>query len=189
LYQNKIIIPNTICTIFSKNLRSFYSFRSVEDNIKLIRLGFTIDMTFVPYLRIKDYEKLFSQLKRDELFNKNVKPQQFLYPKMTSEELSLFLSYFSDYDLNTIDPKTNYNILDQIINMKPYFYVTTNDKNDAGQVIHRFTGRRVIKPRNTDTSKLGSYPNEITKYRAARILNLFQSVILKGAQVCFVFLF
>jgi len=179
LYKNKIIIPDTICTVFSKTLLSFYNFGSVKDNIILILLGFTIDMTKLPYVRIKDYEKLLSGLKRHDLFNKNLSPQQFIYPQMTPEELSLFLSYFSDYNLNAINPNTNYNILDQIINMKPHFYIAPEDKNHAGH----FMRDRIIRPRNIDTLKLSSYPNEITKYRAARILNLFQSVILNGAQV------
>jgi len=138
-------------------------------------------MTKLPYVRIKDYEKLLSELKRHGIFNKNRNPQQFLYPQMTPEELSLFLSYFSDYDLNTINPNTNCNILDQIINMKPYFYVASGAKNHAGH----FMRDAVIRPRNIDTAKLDSYPNEISKYRAARILNLFRSVILNGGQVCF----
>ncbi len=183
MYENKIIIPNTICTVFSEKLHLFYLSVSVDDYIKLILLGFDIDMAIITtHLRIKDYEKLFSELKRYELFKKNLNPQQFIHRQMTAEQLSLFLSYFSDYDLNTINPKTDYNILDKIIHMNPYFYVAREDKNDAGQVTPYFRQNKVIKRRNTDLSK---HPNEITKYRATRILNLFQSVILKGAQVCF----
>jgi hypothetical protein len=180
LYKKKIIIPDAICTHFSIQLSKFYSSQSSEDEIKLILLGFSRPMKTNPGMRTKDYEKLFSEVKHQELLGKNLKPEQLISSLNTPEKLTLFLSYFSDYDLNTIDPNTNYNVLEKIINMKPYFYQPRENNHFAGRRVRHLT------PKN-DISKPGPHPNDIAKYRTARILNLLKSVTLQGAQVCFVF--
>jgi hypothetical protein len=132
-------------------------------------------------LKIKDCEKLFAEVKQQQLFNKNLKRQQQLIVLMkTPEELSLFLSYFSDYDLNSIASNTDHNVLDQIIHMNPFFYVLPQVEGDANP----FSSIGVLRPRRNDGSKLDSYPNEITKYRTTRLLNLFRTVILQGGKVC-----
>jgi len=180
LYKKKIIIPDAICTHFSVQLSRFYSSQSSEDKIKLILLGFSVPMKINHHMRIKDYEKLFSEVNQQELLGKNLKPEQLTSSLETPEQLALFLSYFSDYDLNTIDPNTNYNVLEKIINMKPYFYQPRENNQVAGHGFRHFTPK-------SDISEPGPHPNDIAKYRTARILNLLKSVILQGAQVCFVF--
>jgi hypothetical protein len=184
LYKNKVIISDEICTLFSEKLDAFYSSQLPDDKIKLILLGFSFNSATTQFMRIKHWEKLFTEAKQQQQsYNKKLAPQLLISSMTTPELLSLFLSHFPNYDLSTIDPKTHHNILDRIIAMKPYFYLAPSD---VSQAIHPFTRHTtMITRRNIDGSKLGSYPNEITKYRTARILNLFRSVILQGVQVCF----
>jgi hypothetical protein len=193
LYKNKIVIPVAICEAFSEKRRGFYSSASGDDIIKLIYLGFTVHINRSnhyrsAYLRIKDCEKLFTEAKQQQFFNKKLNLQQLISLMKTPEELSLFLSYFSDYDLNSIDADSGHNVLDQIIHMNPYFYLKPESTNNTSHNVHRFRRQRAITPSNTSKSKLDSRPNDRYKYRTTRLLNLFQSVILQGGKVCFILL-
>ena len=66
--------------------------------------------------------------------------------------------------------------------MKPYFYPGQDDT---------FGYRRITSTVNRQTlapfgsSSVDTHPNDIAKYRAARIINLLQQLINRGAHVCF----
>jgi hypothetical protein len=137
--------------------------------------------------RIKDLEKIFSLLKQREKFNSKIlKPEKFISFMNTPEKLSLFLSHFSDYDINQVNKQTNLNVLEQLINMQPYFYLPSS--NTSNQLIlvrflpNHFT-YETLSP--FQTSRIDSHPNEIVKYRAVRLINLLQQLIFRGARVCF----
>ncbi|CAF0978473.1 unnamed protein product [Adineta steineri] len=188
LYKNRIIIPDAICTpVFENRSRLSSENRPRRhqsrpqvpvDRMTLFLLGFTDGRGMRSRMGIKDYEKLFSILRQQESFHNNHKPERLIYLMRTPEELSLFLSHFSDYDLNSIDLKTDFTVLDRIINMKPYFYVISDDNNP----LHRRYSEW-LKPRLVAQQEPNKYPNEITKYRTARLINLFRSVILRGGQL------
>jgi hypothetical protein len=127
---------------------------------------------------IKYIEKIFFQLKQREKSDGNIIEPEKLIPFMnTPEKLSLFLSHFPDYNINQVNERTQFNVLEQLFNMKPYFYLPPNHPRS-----HRFT----IETSGTiSRSQLVSHPNEMFKYRALRIVNLLQQLISRGAQVCF----
>lgn len=104
----------------------------------------------------------------------------------TPEKLSLFLSHFPDYDINQVNQQSQFNVLEQLINMKPYYYLTPINTTHSIRLNysrpHRFIFRTLT---SIPTLQLGSHPNEIVQYRAIRIVNLLQQLISRGARVCF----
>ncbi|CAF1061689.1 unnamed protein product [Adineta steineri] len=187
LYKNRIIIPDAICTpVFENRSRLSSENRPRRhqsrpqipvDKMTLFLLGFTNGRGMGSRMGIKDYEKLFSILRQQESFHNNHKPERLIYLMRTPEQLSLFLSHFSDYDLNSVPSGTDFTVLDRIINMKPYFYPRLNDNNPLRRT------QDGLQPRLVAQQEPNKYPNEITKYRTARLLNLFRSVILRGGQL------
>lgn len=138
----------------------FYAGQSPRDRIKLIELGFIFDGMITAQTSIKDIEKIFSQLKQRDY--QITEPDKLIAFMNTPEKLSLFLSHFHDYDINQVNKQTPFNVLEQLIKMKPYFYLSSNYLQ----------------------SQLQSRPNEMFKYRAVRIVNLLQQLISRGARVC-----
>jgi hypothetical protein len=137
--------------------------------------------------RIKDLEKIFFLLKQREKSNSEIfKPEQFISLMNTPEKLSLFLSYFPDYDINQVNKETNLNVLEQLINMKPYFYLPSSDTSNQFTPARSLSNRFIYETLSPfQTSQIDSHPNEIVKYRAARLINLLQQLIFRGARVCF----
>ena len=136
-----------------------------------------------PKTSIKDIEKIFPQLKQR---GNIIKPEKLIFFMNTPEKLSLFLSYFPDYDINQVNKQSQFNVLEQLINMKPYYYLTPINTNDSVgpnySRPHEFIFRTLT---SIPTLQLVSHPNEIVQYRAIRIVNLLQQLISRGARVCF----
>lgn len=163
----------------------------MNTKIKLIELGFTVDGLIHMNTKIKHIEKIFSLLKQhDTLNNIHSQPDKHIIFMNTPEKLSLFLYYFPDFDINQVNAQTQLNVLDQLINMKPYIYLpnspVTNWSPSLRNSSHSFDESTIAPLR---TSSWYSHPNELVKYRATRIINLLQQLILRGAQVCLIILF
>lgn len=159
--------------------------------IKLIELGLVFDNIIKYETRIKDLEKIFFLLKQRENSNSiSIKPEKFIVFMNTPEKLSLFLSHFPNYDINQVNEETQLNVLDQLINMKPYIYLP-----DIKPFVPPYPVRYLSNAFTVYTlapfytSQLYPHPNELVKYRAARIINFLQQLIIRGARVCFHHLF
>jgi hypothetical protein len=168
-------------------MRVFYPSQSDADKIKLIALGLICNGMITSKTKIKHLEKLFFELKQREILNEKIlKPENFISLMNTPEKLSLFLSYFPDYDINQVNETTQTNVLEQVMNMKPYFYLPQVDTNI---LIRRFRpgwhGFLYSTLSPLQPSSINPHPNEILKYRAVRIINLLQQLICRDAQVCF----
>jgi hypothetical protein len=153
--------------LYSEKFESFYARQSAKDRIKLIELGFIFNTAITMQTPIKDIERILFVLKQreDNLFE----PEKLIFKMNTPEKLSLFLSHFPDYDINLVNEQSACTVLEQLIRMKPYFYLSVNPSQS----------RRVP----IISAQLGSHPNEMFKYRAVRIVNLLQQLISRGAQV------
>lgn len=170
----------------SDNHSHIFASQSKNIQLKSIELGFTFDGMITKETPIQALENIFPILKQWEISDgASIKIEEWLICMNTPEKLSLFLSHFSDYDINRINPKNQQNILDQLILMQPYIYTSDIHANiGIGGGNRRPTGFTFDSLTARQRSELISHPNDIVEHRAVRIVTLIQQLIFRGARVC-----
>lgn len=176
MYRNNFTIPTAIRTLFSEKLKLVCL---KEGEIFQLQF-FRYDVIFPKYIKstssIGFLEKLFFRLKLQEKYDMDeFAPEKFIRDMNTPEKLSLFLSFFPNYNIHRIDPETHLNVLEQVLCMKAYFY--------PQQVVNVNPIRRDVRRRYRSNRPKHDKPNDLNKYRTPRIINLLQQLINRGAQV------
>ena len=157
----------------------------MNDRLKLLELGFIVNGMITKQLPSRVLENVFSILKQRETSDgQSLQPEKWIISMNTPEKLSLFLSHFSNYDINEINPNNEQNILDQLIHMQPYLYSSDyRGINTVRRPADRSRGFTFHSLASRSRSELLSHPNDIVEYRAVRIVTLIQQLVLRGARV------
>lgn len=151
----------------------------------MIELGFVFQSVITRDDSIRNLEEIFSTLQQRKLLDEeNINFKLWITLMNTPEKLSLFLSFFPNYDINEINVENRMNVLEQLIHMKPYLYSVNTHTNNSEPTNNLRVGFKQASLKSRSISELKSHPNDIVKYRAVRIVTLIQQLILRGARVC-----
>ena len=102
-----MLIPESILARHKEALLVTDKHLTLQDVAKLLLLGVSFLRMDGYTLSVKNCERLFSVLHRSNSYPRKVRAEQLVEGMKTPAHISLFLSYFRDYDVNTIVKKSS----------------------------------------------------------------------------------
>lgn len=135
---------------------------------RYLQIGYCFSESIGRDASTRYHERFYSQLKKQQ--NPSALKDDFreylLVQINEPDKLSLFLSYFRDYDLNQVSRSANLNILDRVMTMETDFYDDPTNINVQPSI-----GGRAVRS------------NGSAKPRTLRLISLIQQLVNRGARV------